>query len=120
MMQFLLTENLTSIKKSIYIKLINALDPSEKHSKIMNLDKGIATNPCWKEFNSKVRKILRLRKIHADMPFLEKCVCIFIMTVGLFCVFVSGEIIVDEDLSKHCTLIVLLKKTSIDVETLKK
>ena len=45
------------IKESIYI---NALDPSEKHSKIMNLEKGIATNPCWNEFNSEVRKILRL------------------------------------------------------------
>jgi len=42
------------------------------------------------------------------------------MTVGLFLFFVSGEIIVNEDLSKHCTLIVLLKKTSIDVETLRK
>ena len=45
------------IKESIYI---NALDPSEKRSKIMNLEKGIATNPCWNEFNSEVRRILRL------------------------------------------------------------
>ena len=51
------------IKESIYI---NALDPSEKHSKIMNLEKGIATNPCWNEFKSEVRKMLRLWKIHAD------------------------------------------------------
>ena len=43
------------IKGFIYI---NALDLSEKCSKIMNLEKGIATNPCWDEFNSEVRKIL--------------------------------------------------------------
>ena len=51
------------IMESIYI---NGLDPSEKHSNIMNLEKGVATNPCWNEFNSKVRKILCLWKVHAD------------------------------------------------------
>ena len=44
------------IKQSIYI---NALDASEKHTKIMNLEKGVKTNPCWNEFNSEVRKSLK-------------------------------------------------------------
>jgi len=44
------------IKESIYI---NALDASDKHTKIMNLEKGVYTNPCWNEFNSEVRKILK-------------------------------------------------------------
>ena len=44
------------IKESIYI---NALDASEKHTKIMNLEKGVKTNPCWNEFNSEVRKSLK-------------------------------------------------------------
>ena len=44
------------IKESIYI---NALDASDKHTKIMNLEKGVHTNPCWNEFNSEVRKILK-------------------------------------------------------------
>ena len=104
------------IKESIYI---NALDPSEKHSKIMNLEKGIATNPCWNEFNSEVRKILRLWKIHADAISWEISMY-FHNDCWTFCVFISGEIIVYEDLSKHCTFIVLLKKTSIDVGTLRK
>ena len=45
------------IKESLYI---NALDASETHSKIMNIEKGAATNPCRNKFNSEVRKILRL------------------------------------------------------------
>ena len=44
------------IKESIYI---NALDASEKHTKIMNLEKELKTNPCWNEFNSEVRKSLK-------------------------------------------------------------
>ena len=44
------------IKESIYI---NALDASEKHTKIMNLEKGVKTNPCWNEFISEVRKSLK-------------------------------------------------------------
>ena len=44
------------IKESIYI---NALDASERHTKIMNLEKAVKTNPCWNEFNSEVRKSLK-------------------------------------------------------------
>ena len=44
------------IKESIYI---NALDPSEKPTKIMNLEKGVKIGSCWNEFNSEIRKSLR-------------------------------------------------------------
>ena len=44
------------IKESIYI---NALDPSEKPTKIMNLEKGVKIGSCWNEFNSEIRKSLK-------------------------------------------------------------
>ena len=44
------------IKESIYI---NALDPSEKPTKIMNLEKGFKIGSCWNEFNSEIRKSLK-------------------------------------------------------------
>ena len=40
------------IKESIYI---NAMDPDDKLDKIMNLEKGIQINPCWREFNGWVK-----------------------------------------------------------------
>ena len=43
----------------------NALDPAEKHSKIMNLEKGVATKPYWNEFNSEVKKCYDC-EIHAE------------------------------------------------------
>ena len=54
------------IKESIYI---HALDASEKHTKIMNLEKGVYKNPCWNEFfqwNSEDFKMMR----NTLMPFL--------------------------------------------------
>ena len=103
------------MKESIYI---NALDPSDKRSKIMNLE-VLQQTLAGTNLTAKLEEYYDCEK-YVQMPFPEKWVCIFIVTVGLFVFFVSGEIIVDEDLSKHCTLIVLLKKTSIDVETLRK
>ena len=44
------------IKESIYI---NALDLSEKPTKIMNLEKGVKIGSCWNEFNSEIRKSLK-------------------------------------------------------------
>ena len=44
------------IKESLYV---NALDASEKHAKIMNVEKGVKTNPYWSEFNNEVRKSLK-------------------------------------------------------------
>ena len=44
------------IKESIYI---NALDASNKHTKNMNLEKVVCTNPCWNDFNNEVQKILK-------------------------------------------------------------
>lgn len=44
------------IKESLYI---NALDSSEMHTKIMNLEKGAKTNPCWNEFNGEIRRLLK-------------------------------------------------------------
>ena len=44
------------IKESINI---STLDASDKHTKIMNLEKGVYTNPYWNECNSEVRKILK-------------------------------------------------------------
>ena len=41
------------------------------------------------------------------------------MTVGLFEFFVSVGIILKKNLRKHCTFIVLLKRTSIDAKTLR-
>ena len=43
------------IKESIYI---NAMDPSQKPTQIMNLEKGKEVNPCWNEFNSVIKKIV--------------------------------------------------------------
>ena len=43
------------IKESIYI---NALDPSERPTKIMNLEKGVKIGSCWNEFNSDICKYL--------------------------------------------------------------
>ena len=43
-------------EESIYI---HALDPSKKYLKIMNLEKGVATNSCWNQFNREVQKILQ-------------------------------------------------------------
>ena len=43
------------IKESIYI---NAMDPSQKPTQIMNLEKGKEVNPCWNEFNYVIKKIV--------------------------------------------------------------
>ena len=43
------------IKESIYI---NAMDPSQKPTQIMNLEKGKEVHPCWNEFNSVIKKIV--------------------------------------------------------------
>ena len=43
------------IKESIYI---NAVDPAQKPTQIMNLEKGKEVNPCWNEFNSFIKKIV--------------------------------------------------------------
>ena len=43
------------INESIYI---NAMDPSQKPTQIMNLEKGKEVNPCWNEFNSVIKKIV--------------------------------------------------------------
>jgi hypothetical protein len=39
------------IKESIYI---NAWDPS---GNLMNIEKGVKLNPCWKEFNAEIRTL---------------------------------------------------------------
>ena len=44
------------IKESIYL---NALHPSEKPTKIMNLEKGVKIGSCWNEFNNEIRKYLK-------------------------------------------------------------
>ena len=44
-----------NIKNSMYI---NAMDPSQKPTQIMNLEKGKEVNPCWNEFNSVIKKIV--------------------------------------------------------------
>ena len=43
------------IKESIYI---NAADPAQKPTQIMNLEKGKEVNACWNEFNSFIKKIV--------------------------------------------------------------
>ena len=43
------------IKESIYI---NAMDPSQKPTQIMNLEKGKEVSPCWNEFNSVIKKVV--------------------------------------------------------------
>ena len=53
------------IKESIYI---NALDPSEKRSKIMNLEKGIATNLAGTNLTAKLEEYYDCEK-YVQMPF---------------------------------------------------
>ena len=49
--------------KGIHFNL-NALDPSEKPTKIMNLEKGVKIGSCWNEFNSEIRKSLKWRSFY--------------------------------------------------------
>jgi len=74
------------IKESIYI---NALDASEKHTKIMNLEKGVKTNPCWNEFNSEVRKSLKQWEM-CGHHFLEMGMY-FHLTVVIYYISVSKK-----------------------------
>ena len=40
------------IKESLYI---NALNPTDFMHNVMNIEKGIAVNDCWMEFNTEIR-----------------------------------------------------------------
>lgn len=40
------------IKESIYI---NAVNPGEELSRLMNIEKGMKINPCWMMFNTEIR-----------------------------------------------------------------
>jgi hypothetical protein len=50
------------IKESLYI---NALNPANILENVMNIEKGIATNDCWMEFNAEIRRAIN-RKLERN------------------------------------------------------